>query len=156
MKWFWRFSSTRSEEKEVKIGKISIFGFQCATQATKTNKEKREREITMVPNAVGGFDVIFVPLKLFPRWNRHYQAYSITHNGSWSVSPNPSPMRPNTPGLYTHNGTIVSVKHILLISFVQNSMNQVHGAHSRTYRDNDAIFNPETQPKMSHQLYRIQ
>jgi hypothetical protein len=42
----------------------------------------REREITMVPNAVGGFDVTFVPLKLFPRWNGHYQACSITHNGS--------------------------------------------------------------------------
>jgi hypothetical protein len=40
-----------------------------------------EREITMVPNTIGGFDVIFVPLKLFPRWNGHYQAYSITHNG---------------------------------------------------------------------------
>ncbi len=43
---------------------------------------EREREITMVPNAVGGFDVTFVPLKLFPRWNGHYQACSITHNGS--------------------------------------------------------------------------
>jgi hypothetical protein len=36
----------------------------------------------MVPNVVGGFDVIFVPLKLFPSWNAHSQAYSITHKGS--------------------------------------------------------------------------
>jgi hypothetical protein len=165
--------------KGSKNWQISLLGLQCASQATKQTKKReeimllkqtyhicqmcermyiyiyiereREREITMVPNAVGGFDVIFVPLRLFPRWNGHYQAYSIMHNGSWSVSPNPSPMCPNTPGLYTHNGSIDGFKRIYYwfllfntpwIKFVVPIHEHIGQCHIR----------PKTQPKMSATL----
>jgi hypothetical protein len=67
------------------------------------------------------------------------------------VSLNPSPLCPNTPGLYTHNRSIDGFKCILLISFVQNSVNQVHGTHSRICKIMP-YSTPKTQPQLSSTL----